>query len=81
MKKGFNLQPDGKSALSLVGSRFERGAVVMANGTELVTAFGNADWVTAILPDSFFAAPGELELKVVNPDGTATTGVMFVVRK
>lgn len=81
VKKGFNVQPDGKSAVSVVGSRFERGAVVVANGKDLDTAFGNADWVTAILPDSFFAAPGEVELKVVNPDGTASKAILFVVRK
>ncbi len=81
VKKGFNLQPDGKSALSVVGSRFERGAVVMANEKELETTFGNADWVTAILPDSFFAAPGDVELKVVNPDGTASKAILFVVSK
>ena len=81
VKKGFNVQPDGKSAVSIVGSRFERGAMVVANGTELETAFGNADWVTAILPDSFFAAPSEVELKVVNPDGTASKTIPFVVRK
>ena len=81
VKKRFNVQPDGKSAVSIVGSRFQRGAMVVANGTEIETTFGNADWVTAILPDSFFAAPSEVELKVVNPDGTASKAIPFVVRK
>ncbi len=81
VRKGFNVQPNGKSALSIVGSRFERGGMVVANGTELDTTFGNPDWVTAILPDSFFAAPGEVQLQVVNPDGTASKTISFMVRK
>lgn len=63
--------PAGGSGVEvrLDGSRFYPDSVVQVDGTGIPTIFhpGSPAWLTAILPDSLTAAPGVLNLTVLNP--------------
>lgn len=77
---GFQIQPTGESAVSVLGNGFRRGAVVVLDGRRLATTFGNAGWITARVPRNLYAAPGVLELRVVNAEGTPSNIALFEVR-
>ena len=78
---GFQIQPNGSSAVSVLGKGFRRGAVVLLGGRRLETTFGNAAWITATVPRDLYAAPGVLELRVVNADGGASNTASFEIRR
>ena len=75
----FNVQGDGSSAFSVTGQGFVRGSVIMANGQKLATMFGNAGWVTAIMPAGLYEKPGVVALKIVNPNGKESNSSDFTV--
>jgi hypothetical protein len=76
----FNRQPDGSAAFSVNGSGFAAGAVITANGEKLTTAFGNAGWVTAVMPRNFYAQAGRVAIQVTNPDGATSNTLDFEVK-
>lgn len=78
-KTPFQVQPNGKPALSVSGANFVAGVVLHANGQKLVTVFGNAGWLTAEFPSELFAKAGAVAIKAVNPDGGESAPVEFVV--
>jgi len=78
---GFQVQPDGLSALSVQGSGFERGASVVANGGKLKTTFGTSGWLTATFPAELYAREGTVTVHVVNPDGSESNRTEFTVIK
>lgn len=78
-KRAFQVQADGKSAISVEGANFTHGSAVVANGIKLNTAFGNAGWVSAEVPPEIFAKAGGVAIKVVNPDGRESNSVEFRV--
>ncbi|MEZ5353644.1 MAG: hypothetical protein R2762_13480 [Bryobacteraceae bacterium] len=76
----FNKQPNGDAALSVNGEAFAEGAVVTANGAKLPTTFGNAGWVTAVMPAAMYAQPGIIAIQVSNPNGATSNAVDFNVK-
>lgn len=78
-RRPFQVQSDGKSAISVEGANFTHGSAVVANGIKLNTAFGNAGWVSAEVPPEIFAKAGGVAIKVVNPDGKESNSVEFRV--
>jgi hypothetical protein len=77
---GFQIQPNGSSAVSVRGKGFRRGAVVVLGGRRLETTYGNAGWITATVPRDLYSAPGVLELRVVNADGKPSNTASFEIR-
>jgi hypothetical protein len=77
---GFLTQPNGESAISIQGSGFRRGAVAVLSGRPLATTFGNASWITAVVPTELYSKPKRLELRVVNPDRATSNAATFDVR-
>ncbi|HTV57303.1 MAG TPA: hypothetical protein VMJ93_00360 [Verrucomicrobiae bacterium] len=55
------------AVLTVAGSGFDLGSVVLANGTPLVTTFGGATTLTAKVPGSMLSAGGILQITVTNP--------------
>lgn len=68
-KVKFNVQPNGMAALSVVGKHFEPQSVIVADGTKLLTAFGNTEWVSAEVPPSLYEKQHVISIKMVNRDG------------
>jgi uncharacterized protein (TIGR03437 family) len=61
------------------GNGFLSGATVQWNGSALTTSFVSATQLTASVPASLIAAPGNLSVKVINPGGVASTPVVFTI--
>lgn len=67
--KPFNVQPNGISAMGIVGINFLPGAKVLMNNKEVETTFGNTDQLGAVVPPEVFAKPGKVQVVILNPDG------------
>jgi len=77
--KGFQVQPSGESALSVVGSNFVRQSRVFLNGKPAATGFGGAATVSAIVPAELYSREGDIQVTVENPDGRVSNAVTFRV--
>jgi hypothetical protein len=75
--KGFNLQPDGGSALGVTGAGFLPGAKVVFGGKEMRTAFGRGDYISVAVPAALAVRVGASEVWVTNPDGKTSNKVVF----
>ena len=80
MGEPFQVQPDGKSAISVVGKNLHRGSRVRINGQPLATAWGaEGTAVSAIVPPELFAEPGMFPLSVESPSGDLSNTIPFIV--
>lgn len=77
--KGFNVQPNGISAMGIVGMNFLPGAKILVDGKEMETSFGNVDQLAAIIIPSAFAKPGKFKVVIKNPDGKLSAPKEFIV--
>ena len=77
--KGFNVQPNGISAMGMTGANFLPGAKILFNGKELETSFGGQDQLAVIVPPTEFAKPGKIKITVKNPDGKLSPAKDFTV--
>ena len=77
--QGFNVQPNGVSALGMTGSNFLPGAKIYFNETALDTSFGDTDKLGAVVPKELFAKPGKIKVTVRNIDGKISPVRDFVV--
>jgi hypothetical protein len=77
---GFNVQPDGRSAMSVEGRWFEPGSVVVVSGRRLETMFVSSESLTVILPNDLFANAGDVPMQVKNADNATSAAIMFAVR-
>ena len=77
--KGFNVQPNGISAMGMTGANFLPGAKILFNGKELETSFGGLDQLGVIVPSTEFAKPGKIKITVKNPDGKLSLAKDFTV--
>jgi len=76
---GFNVQPNGRSAMGMTGQNFLPGAKVLLNGEPQETNFGDIDRLGAFFDAKFYAKPGRVKVTVRNPDGKESRPVEFVV--
>ena len=75
----FNVQPNGKSAISVYGTGFNHGTEVLFGSVALRTMFGNPGWMTAIVPGNLISQAGTLDVTVRNPDGKTSNVMTFEV--
>jgi hypothetical protein len=64
--KFFNPQPNQDSAIVCVGENMNPAVVVLFNGVQLETAYGNATWVSAFVPKKYYQAPGEVKVSLLD---------------
>jgi len=57
----------GQFSLVVTGTKFNSNAVVNFNGAAMTTAFGSSTSVTATIPNSAIANPGNVPVTVTNP--------------
>ena len=75
----FQLQPDGHAAIAIDGKNFQKGAKILFSSRPLDTAYGSESSVTGTVPDDLFAQPGNIKVRVQNPDGKASAPATFSV--
>ncbi|MCX6638584.1 MAG: hypothetical protein NT090_26315, partial [Acidobacteria bacterium] len=76
----FNAQPDGSSALAILGENLFRGSKVRWNGTLLETSGGEDNRsLSAIVPKRLTAAAGVYTITVEQGDGALSGGLPFTV--
>ena len=78
--QGFNVQPNGKSAMGMTGSNFLPGVKLLLNGEEQETNFGDIDRLSAFFDQKFYQKPARVKVTVRNPDGKESAPVDFMVR-
>jgi hypothetical protein len=77
--QAFQQQPDGGSALSVLGQNLVRGSRIRINGMPLETASGDGTSLASIVPPPLFAQPGEYVVQVDTPDGRSTNTLVWKV--
>lgn len=77
--QGFNVQPNGESAIAADGVNFVPGAVIYFDQSPLTTAFGNTGTLTATVPARLLRTPARVSVHVTNPDGKTSEAAAFVV--
>jgi hypothetical protein len=75
----FNVQPNGASAMSVMGANLIKGSKIKLNGVPLETASGDGSSLAAIIPLELFAKEGSFVVSVETPDGRATNTLPWVV--
>lgn len=63
---GFNVQPNGQSAISITAEHATPGTVVIMREIQLVTTYGNERWLTALVPVELLARPGRYSVYLSN---------------
>ena len=63
---GFNVQPDGSSALVIAAEHATRGTSVLMDGTPLATTYGSPAFLTALVPAELVASPGTRSVYLSN---------------
>ncbi len=76
--ESFNAQPNGSSALAIACSDASLESVVMFDKTPLVTTFGSAELLTAVVPQDLLSRAGEYEV-FVRQNGIESNALRFVV--
>jgi hypothetical protein len=70
--------------LTITGTGFVSGTVVLWNGAPLTTTFASPTQLTAVVPAAFLAGAGSFSITVSNPGpggGVASSGLMVDVRQ
>ena len=75
----FQQQPNGASALSVLGSNLVKGSRIKLNGMPLETASGDGSALAAVVPPEMFAKPGNYVVTVETPDGRSTNNLTWMV--
>lgn len=71
----------GTTVITLTGINYENNSVVKVNGSNRTTTFVNSTTLTASLPSTDFATPGDLVITVENPtSGNVSSGATLFVR-
>jgi hypothetical protein len=69
----------GQTTVTMLGRHLEPGVVVQANGTPLQTTQTGQFGLSAVLPASFTATAGTLNITIKNADGNVSNALPFAV--
>ena len=67
--QGFNVQPDGGSALVVDCENATPGTAIVWDGNMLTTTYGSRVLLTAIVPPELYALPANVQIHLVNDFG------------
>lgn len=76
---GFQVQPNGESAISVAGANLGRGCRIRLNGQALETSSGNGKTLSAVVPSHLYSRAGKLAVTVDQPDGRVSNSLPFIV--
>ncbi len=82
MGKGFNLQPNGESAMWAQGENITASTVIVFNNVHLHGyPSGKQNSITTPVPDTLFASPGEFSVYLLDTKtGAKSNEVYFQVK-
>jgi hypothetical protein len=76
----FNVQPDGTSAIWLETENATKTTVVVWGETELRSAFGSPNSVTASVPKELYSKPGQFQISLLDKKtGAKSNSIVFAV--
>jgi len=78
--EAFNRQPNGSSAIAVVGAGFVRGDKVYWGGQVLKTVFGGETTLTVEVPPALVSQPGDVAISVKNRDDPQSMEVRATFR-
>jgi hypothetical protein len=64
--QGFNIQPDGSSALAIKCRNANASSAIVWEGARLVTAFGGPTAISGIVPKDLFMRPGKYRIEILD---------------
>jgi hypothetical protein len=68
---GFNIQPDGQSALAVEADSAAPDTLILFGETPLVTTYHDPSFLTALVPQALYAHPGTYPVSLHNQSGTS----------
>ena len=75
----FNVQSSGKAAISLYGTGFEEGAMVLYDYVPAPAVVRDSIFMTAEMPAELYARKGVVRVAVRNPDGKVSDALRFEI--
>lgn len=75
----FQQQPNGLSAMSVLGANLVRGSRIKLNGMALDTAASDGTSLGALVPPEMYAKAGAYLVSVETPDGRSTNSLTWTV--
>lgn len=78
---GFNVQPNGTSAMGIRGQNLRPGSKVLIDGVQAVTGFVSPEFISATVPRQVYSRPGSATFQVQNSDGQVSGIVAFPVTR
>jgi glycosyltransferase involved in cell wall biosynthesis len=79
VRRGFNVQPGGASALSIECQGAGFWTTVVFSGSPLPTTYGGPSWLTALVPDDLLQTPGHLTVRLADERLGESNTVTFAV--
>ena len=80
--EGFNVQPNGESAIWTITENATKTTVIVWGGTQLHSTFGTAKGVTAVVPKELYSKPGQFEVHLLDTKtGKKSNGLGFTVEE
>ena len=79
---GFNVQPNGESAIWTITENATRTTVIVWGETQLHSTFGSAKGVTAIVPKELYSKPGQFQVCLLDTKtGKKSNSLVFTVEE
>jgi hypothetical protein len=79
---GFNVQPNGESAIWTITENATRTTVVVWGETQLHSTFGSAKAVTALVPKELYSKPGQFQVYLLDTKtGKKSNSLVFTVEE
>ncbi len=75
----FQQQPNGMSALSVLGANLVKGSRIKLNGAALESSSGDGTSLATLVPPEMYAREGSYIVTVETPDGRTTNSLAWVV--
>ncbi len=70
---GFNVQPNGKSAIAVECENATKDTVILFDNHPLPTVFGSSSLLTAEVPPEYYAQPGAIAVSIKSPRGQSAS--------
>jgi len=79
---GFNVQPNGESAIWTIGENITRATVIVWGETQLPSTFGSATSATALVPKELYAKTGQYQICLLDKKtGKKSNSLVFTVEE
>ena len=79
---GFNVQPNGESAIWTITENATRRTVIVWGETQLHSTFGSAKDVTAVVPKELYSKPGKFQIYLLDKKtGRKSDSLIFTVEE